>query len=94
MRIISKRTLREFWNLYPDVENQLLVWYKVMECGSFFHSNDILESFPYSRSSGSGRYVVINTVNSFTNIPVDGTAFAVPGVGGATQEQRKNTKLP
>ncbi|MBK8348839.1 MAG: type II toxin-antitoxin system HigB family toxin [Saprospiraceae bacterium] len=57
MRIISKRILREFWNLYPDVENQLLVWCKVMECGSFFHSNDILESFPYSRSSGSGRYV-------------------------------------
>ncbi|MBK9736872.1 MAG: type II toxin-antitoxin system HigB family toxin [Saprospiraceae bacterium] len=57
MRIISKRTLREFWNLYPDVENQLLGWYKVMETGSFFHSNDILESFPYSRSIGSGRYV-------------------------------------
>ncbi len=57
MRIISKRTLREFWNLYPDVENQLLGWYKVMETGSFYQSNDILESFPYSRSIGSSRYV-------------------------------------
>ncbi len=28
-----------------------------METGHFNHSNDILDSFPYSRSIGSGRYV-------------------------------------
>ena len=42
---------------YPDSENQLLVWFKVMEKGLFVNSNDILDSFPYSRSFGSGRYV-------------------------------------
>jgi len=57
MRIISKRTLREFWLLYPDSENQLLGWYKVMGKGQFLNSSDILESFAYSRSIGSNRYV-------------------------------------
>ncbi|RVU24652.1 type II toxin-antitoxin system HigB family toxin [Sandaracinomonas limnophila] len=27
MRIISKRTLREFWENYPDCEQQLKSWY-------------------------------------------------------------------
>lgn len=57
MRIISKRTLREFWLLYPDSENQLLGWYKVMGKDQFLNSSDILESFAYSRSIGSNRYV-------------------------------------
>ena len=57
MRIISKRTLREFWLQYPDSENQLLGWYKVMKTGQFHHTNEILDSFPNSRSIGSGRYV-------------------------------------
>ena len=57
MRIISKRTLREFWADYPDAENQLLGWYKVMETGKFQNSTDILNSFPNSRSIGSSRYV-------------------------------------
>ncbi|MGI8785218.1 MAG: type II toxin-antitoxin system HigB family toxin [Acidobacteriota bacterium] len=31
MRIISKRTLREFWERYPDAEEQLLAWYREVE---------------------------------------------------------------
>lgn len=28
MRIISKRTLREYWERYPDAKNPLLSWYR------------------------------------------------------------------
>jgi mRNA interferase HigB len=31
MRIIAKRTLREFWELYPDAEDPLLAWYREVE---------------------------------------------------------------
>jgi mRNA interferase HigB len=28
LRVIAKRTLREFWELNPDSEQQLMVWYR------------------------------------------------------------------
>jgi mRNA interferase HigB len=31
MRIIAKRTLREFWEMHPDAEQQLQTWYKTVE---------------------------------------------------------------
>ena len=31
MRIITKRTLREFWERHPDARKPLLDWYKVVE---------------------------------------------------------------
>jgi mRNA interferase HigB len=31
MRIIAKRTLREFWLRYPDAEEPLLAWYREVE---------------------------------------------------------------
>ena len=31
MRIIAKRTLREFWGLHPDAEESLLAWYREVQ---------------------------------------------------------------
>ena len=31
MRIVAKRTLREFWQLRPDSEEPLLAWYREVE---------------------------------------------------------------
>lgn len=31
MRIIAKRTLREFWESHPDAEGPLLAWYREVE---------------------------------------------------------------
>ena len=31
MRIVAKRTLREFWERYPDAEEPLLAWYREVE---------------------------------------------------------------
>lgn len=31
MRIIAKKTLREFWGLHPDAEEPLLAWYREVQ---------------------------------------------------------------
>ena len=31
MRIIARRTLREFWTQHPDAEEPLLAWYREVE---------------------------------------------------------------
>ncbi len=31
MRIIAKKTLREFWKRHPDAEGSLLAWYREVE---------------------------------------------------------------
>lgn len=31
MRIIARRTLREFWESHPDAEEPLLAWYREVE---------------------------------------------------------------
>ena len=31
MRIVAKRTLREFWERYQDAEDPLLAWYREVE---------------------------------------------------------------
>jgi mRNA interferase HigB len=31
MRIVAKRTLREFWERFPDAEEPLLAWYREVE---------------------------------------------------------------
>src|SRR6516165_9181435 len=35
MRIIAKRTLREFWLQYPDAEGPLLAWYREAEAADW-----------------------------------------------------------
>lgn len=57
MRILSKRTLREFWEIATDTEEQLLGWYFEMEKGKFRTTSYLLNAFPNSRSIGSNRYV-------------------------------------
>ena len=31
MRVVSKRTLRDFWEMHPDSEESLLAWYREAE---------------------------------------------------------------
>jgi mRNA interferase HigB len=35
MNVIAKRTLRQFWENYPDVEEALEDWYRIMRRSSF-----------------------------------------------------------
>ncbi len=57
MRILSKRTLREFWKEHIDCEEQLLSWYKDMKTAEFQSAEELSGAFANCRSIGSHRYI-------------------------------------
>ena len=46
MRVISRRPLRDFWELHPQAEAPLCAWYRVMEQTRFADFNAIKAAFP------------------------------------------------
>ena len=59
MRIIAKRTLREFWEHYPDAEGPLLAWYRAVGGEAWEAPVDLKTRFP-SASIVEGNRVVFN----------------------------------
>lgn len=57
MRVLSKRTLREFWLKHEDCENQLLGWYKQVKLSKYQSSEEFLSEFTNCRSIGKSRYI-------------------------------------
>ncbi len=57
MRIISKRTLREFWEKHRDCEQSLLIWYKEISKNKFYTSLEVKENFSKCRPIGNYRFV-------------------------------------
>jgi len=57
VRVLSKRTLREFWLKHEDCENQLLGWYKEMKLAQFGSSEELLLAYSNIRSIGNNRYI-------------------------------------
>ena len=51
MRVFSRGTLRDFWQKYPDSEEQLKVWYDIISKNEFKNTNEIKQLF------GSADYV-------------------------------------
>ena len=45
MRVIAKRTLREFWELYSDAEEPLLAWYREVEKADWSKPSEVKEKF-------------------------------------------------
>lgn len=45
MRIIAKRTLKEFWDENPEAENSLLEWHDVVVSSDWKTPNDLKSTF-------------------------------------------------
>ena len=58
MRIIAKRTLRQFWELYPDAEDPLLAWYREVEKEDWTKPSQVKDK--YRSASFVGDRVVFN----------------------------------
>ena len=58
MRIIAKRALREFWELYPDAEDSLLAWYREVEKEDWTKPSQVKDK--YRSASFVGDRVVFN----------------------------------
>lgn len=46
MRIIAKKTLREFWEIHSDSEQPLKSWFREMELGNWATFNELKIDFP------------------------------------------------
>lgn len=46
MRVIAKRTLRDFWEKHSDCEQQLKSWYNEAEQAEWKSPNDIKKDYP------------------------------------------------
>ncbi len=59
MRIIAKRTLRDFWARHPDAEQPLLAWYREVEKEDWTTPAGLKARYP-SASIIGGKRVVFN----------------------------------
>lgn len=57
MRIISRRRLREFWELRADAERPLQTWYAIVKAKSYSNPHDVREDFPTASFLGGWRTV-------------------------------------
>ncbi|MGB4775681.1 MAG: type II toxin-antitoxin system HigB family toxin [Daejeonella sp.] len=46
MRVIAKKTLRDFWELHGDCEQQLKSWFQETSKAAWLNPNDIKEAYP------------------------------------------------
>ena len=46
MRVIAKRTLREFWEKHADCEQQLKAWYRETEKANWNNANELKGDYP------------------------------------------------
>ena len=57
MRIIAKRTIREFWEKYPDAEEALRTWYCESSRGRWHDPNHLKTHFGHARILGANRVI-------------------------------------
>lgn len=75
MRIIVKRTLREFWLLHPDAEQPLLAWYQVAKRADWATPAEVKAQFKNASLVGHERVVFNIAGNKYRLIAAINYAF-------------------
>ena len=57
MRIISKKTLRQFWERHAEAQQALLAWYREVERGDWGTPAHVMGRFPRASIAGNDRVV-------------------------------------
>ena len=57
MRIIAKKTLRAFWQRYPDAEEPLLAWYRETEKADWEGPAQVKERYKSASFVGGNRVI-------------------------------------
>ena len=52
MHVISRKTLKIFWEKYPDSESSLTRWFKIVEKTEFSSFNELRQVFPSADKVG------------------------------------------
>jgi mRNA interferase HigB len=58
MRIISRKSLREFWERHPEAEGPLRAWFQVVSRTRFANFSELRTAFP--SADKVGRLIVFN----------------------------------
>lgn len=64
-RIVAKRTLKEFWEEYPDSEQYLKTWYDTTRKADWQSANDIKSTYASANILKDGRVVFNVKGNSY-----------------------------
>jgi mRNA interferase HigB len=65
MRIYSHKTLKEFWDQYPDARTSLEMWYEKMEENTYETPNQVIKDFKDADIIGNGRVVFNIALNKY-----------------------------
>lgn len=65
MRVIAKRTLRDFWKKHPDCEAQLKSWYRETEKSGWDNINELKKVYPSASILKDNRIVYNIKGNSY-----------------------------
>lgn len=57
MRVITKGTLREFWEKFPDSEHELKFWFQKMKDATYANANEVINETPKADAVGNNRMV-------------------------------------
>ncbi len=57
MRVLVKKTLKEFWERYPDAEIYLVNWYNIVLKANWENPNQVIKTFPSADIIGNNRIV-------------------------------------
>lgn len=57
MRVIAKKTLREFWNKHRDSEQFLKAWYREIDRVNWRNLNELKEEFPSASILADNRVI-------------------------------------
>ena len=57
MRVIAKKTLRDFWEKHPDSEQQLKTWYHEADAATWKGPKDIKKEYPSASILANNRVV-------------------------------------
>jgi mRNA interferase HigB len=70
MRIIARRTLREFWEKYPDAEQPLRTWYTRVRQADWHIPSDVKKAYRAASFVGNDRVVFNIKGNSYRLVVV------------------------
>jgi mRNA interferase HigB len=70
VRIITKGTLHDFWQQYPDAEHDLKFWYEKIKNSDYRSPNEVIADHPKADTVGNNRIVFNICRNKYRLIAV------------------------
>ncbi len=77
MRIISKKTLRDFWEIHPDAEQPLKAWHAKIKLAEWENSSDIKNDYRNASFVANNRVIFNIKGNTYRLVAAINYDFAI-----------------